>query len=133
MTRTPTLFLLLTLTATPALAQVSAIPPKIVSPSFDCTKAKPGSIDRVICKDRELSILDRTMAQDYARAQSRLPRQQATELRAEQRTFIANRNRCMIRKGDRQPCIAFAYESRIQKIGEWIDWSAERDRLGAAK
>ena len=125
--------ILLTLTATPALAQVSAIPPKVVSPSFDCTKAKPGSIDRVICKDRELSILDRTMAQDYARAQSRLQRQQAMELRDEQRTFIANRNLCMKRKGDRQPCIAFSYESRIQKIGEWIEWSAARDKLDGAK
>lgn len=126
-------FLLLAFIATPALAQVSAIPPKTVSPSFDCKKARASSIDEVICKDRELSILDRTMAQDYARAQSRLPRQQATELRTEQRAFIANRNLCMKRKDDRQPCIAFSYESRIQKIGEWIEWSAGRDKAEAAK
>lgn len=102
----------------------AAIPPKVVKPSFDCAKARPQSIDAVICADRELSILDRTMGLDYQRAQLRLPLPAITDMRIEQRAFIANRNRCMVRKADRQACIAFAYESRIQRIGEWIEGSA---------
>ena len=108
----------------PVQAQVQAIPPRTVAPSFDCAMAKKGTIDRVICKDRELSILDRTMGLDYERAKFQTPPVEAANLLREQRNFIANRNRCMKRKTDRQACIAFAYESRIERLGEWIDRSA---------
>ncbi len=112
----------------PVHAQVQAIPPRIVAPSFDCAKAKKGTIDQVICKDRELSILDRTMGLDYERARLQTPPAEEATLLREQRAFIANRNLCMKRREDRQACIAFAYESRIQRLGEWIDrsaWSGE--------
>jgi len=105
-------------------AQVKAIPPKKVMPSFDCAKAKAGTIDQVICQDRELSILDRTMGLDYERAKLQTPPVEAPTLLQEQRAFIANRNLCMKRKAERQACIAFAYESRIERLGEWIDRSA---------
>lgn len=108
-------------------AQVRAIPPKKVAPSFDCAKARPGTIDLVICGDRELSILDRNMGRDYSRAQRQTPAVEKGKLLREQREFIANRNLCMKRKADRQPCIAFAYESRIERLGEWIDRSAWLD------
>jgi uncharacterized protein len=108
----------------PCAAQVQAIPPARVAPSFDCAKAKKGTIDQVICKDRELSILDRTMGLDYERAKLQTPPSEAANLLREQREFIANRNKCMKRRADRQACIAFAYESRIQRLGEWIDRSA---------
>jgi uncharacterized protein len=105
-------------------AQVQATPPARVAPSFDCAKARQGSIDQVICADRELSILDRTMGLDYERAKLQTPPVEAAKLLREQREFIANRNKCMKRRADRQACIAFAYESRIQRLGEWIDRSA---------
>jgi uncharacterized protein len=108
----------------PAAAQVQAIPPRQVAPSFDCAKAKKGTIDQVICNDRELSILDRTMGLDYERAKLQTPPVEQAGLLREQRAFIANRNTCMKRRADRQACIAFAYESRIQRLGEWIDRSA---------
>lgn len=108
----------------PCAAQVQAIPPRHVAPSFDCAKARPGSIDQVICKDRELAILDRMMGLDYERAKLQTPPVEAANLLREQREFIANRNKCMKRREDRQACIAFAYESRIARLGEWIDRSA---------
>jgi uncharacterized protein len=108
----------------PCAAQVQAIPPRQVAPSFDCAKAKKGTIDQLICKDRELSILDRTMGLDYERAKLQTPPVEQASLLREQRAFIANRNLCMKRKADRQACIAFAYESRIGRLGEWIDRSA---------
>lgn len=111
-------------TAGAGIAQVKAIPPKRVAPSFDCAKAKAGTIDQVICQDRELSILDRTMGLDYRRAKLETPPIEAARLLREQREFIANRNLCMKRKLERQACIAFSYESRIERLGEWIDRSA---------
>lgn len=105
-------------------AQVKAIAPGKAAPSFDCARTRPGTIDLVICQDRELSGLDRRMALDYERARLQTPPVEKGKLLQEQREFIANRNLCMKRRADRQPCIAFAYESRINRLGEWIDRSA---------
>jgi uncharacterized protein len=103
---------------------MSAVPPKKVAPSFNCAKAKKGSIDLVICASRELSILDRNMAQDYKRADRATPRTEQPILWQEQRDFISNRNQCMKLGAERHDCIAFAYESRIQRLADWIDGSA---------
>ena len=117
-------FTLLTAVLFVAAPTSAAIPPKVVKPSFDCAKARPQSIDAVICSDRELSILDRKMGLDYQRALLETPRSEMPAFLREQRSFIANRNLCMKRKADRQACIAFAYESRIMRLEEWIDHSA---------
>lgn len=94
-----------------------------VSPSFDCTKAKPGSIDVEICASPELSQLDRDMDEDYMRAMAETPRAVWPDILAEQREFIRSRNRCMGGKEKRHHCIAFSYESRIQRLADWIDGS----------
>jgi uncharacterized protein len=109
-------------------AAMAAVPPKKVAPSFDCKKARPGSIDLVICQDRDLSILDRTMGQNYKRAELATPRTEQPAFWREQREFIANRNKCMKVGAERAACIAFSYESRIQRLGEWIDGSAWRNK-----
>lgn len=102
----------------------AAIPPKKVAPSFACTKAKARSIEAIICASRKLSILDRTMGQRYRFAVNETPSGRKADLRAEQREWLASRNKCMTRKADRNDCIAFAYESRIERLEEWIDGSA---------
>lgn len=118
---------LLAATASAALAQRRP-PDRASGPSFDCARARAGSIDRVICGDAELSLLDRAMALDYARARLETPPIRAPRLLQEQRAFLANRDRCLRRRADRQPCIAFAYESRIARLGEWIDRSAWQEK-----
>jgi uncharacterized protein len=100
------------------------VPPKNIAPSFNCAKARARSIDTVICASRELSMLDRSMAQDYRRAQTETPRAALPELWDEQREFIANRNLCMNDRMTRHACIAFSYESRIERLAEWIDGTA---------
>lgn len=117
-------FAILTAALFVAAPASAAIPPKVVKPSFDCAKARAQSIDAVICADRELSILDRTMGLDYKRALLETPRSVMPAFLREQRSFIANRDLCMKRKADWQACIAFAYESRIMRLEEWIDHSA---------
>lgn len=102
---------------------VAKTPPNREAPSFNCAKARPGSIDLVICASRELSILDREMAKDYQRAQAETPRALWPEILAEQREFIRSRNQCMGGKEKRHACIAFSYESRLQRLADWIDGS----------
>ena len=106
-----------------SFAAHAEVPEKITSPSFSCAKAKPGTIDKVICASGELSTLDREMAQSYERAKAAIPRAVWTEFLAEQRAFIASRNQCMGGKEKRHACIAFAYEARILRLEEWIDGS----------
>lgn len=105
----------------PALAKVD---PQDGKPSFNCAKARKGSIDEVICSDYELSNLDREMARRYVNAQKQTPRAAWPDLIGEQRKWIASRNQCMGGKGKRIACIAFAYENRILRLVEWEDGSA---------
>ncbi|ANK11871.1 lysozyme inhibitor LprI family protein [Erythrobacter neustonensis] len=101
----------------------SEAPQAKVSPSFNCAKARAGSIDKVICASPELSQLDRDMDEDYMRAMAETPRAMWPDILAEQREFIRSRNKCMGIKKQRHHCIAFAYESRIQRLADWIDGS----------
>lgn len=94
-----------------------------VAPSFDCKKAKPSSIDAEICASPELSQLDRDMDEEYMRAMAENARAVWPDIIEEQREFIRSRNQCMGGKEKRHHCIAFAYESRIQRLGDWIDGS----------
>lgn len=105
-----------------AAAQTVVINQK-VAPSFDCTKAKPASIDAEICASPELSQLDRDMDEEYMRAMAETPRAVWPDILEEQREFIRSRNQCMGGKEKRHHCIAFAYESRIQRLADWIDGS----------
>jgi len=105
----------------PALAKAD---PQDGKPSFNCAKARKGSIDEMICSDYELSNLDREMARRYVNAQKQTPRAAWPDLIGVQRKWIASRNQCMGGKGKRIACIAFAYENRILRLVEWEDGSA---------
>ena len=98
--------------------------PQDGKPSFNCAKARKGSIDQVICSDHELSNLDREMARRYINAQKQTPRAAWPDLIGEQRKWIASRNQCMGGAQKRIACIAFAYENRILRLVEWEDGSA---------
>lgn len=115
--------------ATPEVLKISAVDDKTVvvnpkvAPSFDCAKARPASIDAEICASPELAQLDRDMDEEYMRAMAETPRAVWPDILAEQREFIRSRNQCMGGKEKRHHCIAFAYESRIQRLADWIDGS----------
>lgn len=107
-----------------ASPSVAAIPPAEVTPSFDCNAALDGSIEEVICASEELRILDRTVGQKLEHAQSETPRAKWPDLMAEQDSFLANRDLCMDVGAERDDCIAFAYESRLQRLEDWISGEA---------
>lgn len=87
--------------------------------SSNCSRACT-SIERLICTDRSLSILDREMAGLYDRASSLLPSDIAALLNTEQRSFLANRNLCSRRTSDKIACVQTAYEMQNLRLNEWV-------------
>ena len=95
-----------------------------VEPSFDCNAALDNSIEAAICASDELRGLDRDVQQAFERAQAETPRAKWPELLAEHESFLANRDLCMDAGAERDDCIAFSYESRLQRLDEWINGEA---------
>jgi uncharacterized protein len=83
-------------------------------PSFDCSKAS-GSIEEMICKDKELSALDRKLAGVYASASKIAVSERPPLLKAEQRGWIKGRNDCWKSNNPRN-CTARAYRLRIAEL-----------------
>ena len=92
--------------AAPALAR---------GPSFDCAKARPGSIDRMICDDAQLSDLDRKLADIYAAATKKAVNEHPPMLRAEQIGWIRGRDDCW-KSDDRRACVMDEYSRRIAEL-----------------
>ncbi len=80
-------------------------------PSFDCSKAS-GSIEELICKDKELSSLDHKLARVYAEALKTATSEHPPVLKAEQRGWIKGRNECW-KSNDPRYCTESAYRLRI--------------------
>lgn len=92
--------------ATPAVA--ASTPSR---PSFACGKAAAVA-ERLICRDAELSRLDRIMADLYAQSLSLLLNaDQGNEANLQQRAWLKGRNRC----ADVQ-CLRKAYFGRVAEL-----------------
>ena len=97
---------------------------ELAEPSFDCNAALDDSIEAAICASEELRVLDRDVQDAFDRAQAATPRAKWPDLIAEQDSFLANRDLCMDAGTERDDCIAFAYESRLQRLGDWMNGEA---------
>jgi len=84
-------------------------------PSFDCTKARDGSIEAAVCADAALSALDRKLAEVYGEAAKKANNQQPPTLKAEQRGWIKGRNECW-KSEDKPACIRDEYQQRIAEL-----------------
>ena len=84
-------------------------------PSFDCAKVAAGSIEAMICADRELTELDRTLASVYGQAAQKAVNEHPPVLKAEQRGWIKGRNDCW-KSDDRRRCVADSYAQRIVEL-----------------
>ena len=84
-------------------------------PSFDCTKAKDGSIESTICADAGLSALDRKLAEVYGEAAKRASNEQPPTPKAEQRGWIKGRDECW-KSDDKPVCIREEYQHRIVEL-----------------
>ena len=84
-------------------------------PSFDCAKVESDSIEELICKDEELSALDRKMAEVYAAAATKATNEHPPVLKAEQRGWIKGRDECW-KSGDKRNCVQTEYQNRIAEL-----------------
>lgn len=85
------------------------------SPSFDCAKVKSGSIEEVICKDVNLTALDRKLADVYAAASKKAVNEHPPVLKAEQRGWVKGRNDCW-KSDDKRSCVESSYKLRIAEL-----------------
>jgi uncharacterized protein len=83
-------------------------------PSFDCSNAS-GTIEEMICKDTELSALDRKLAEVYAAASKIAVSEHPPVLKAEQRGWIKGRNDCW-KSDDKHKCVKENYRRRIAEL-----------------
>jgi uncharacterized protein len=84
-------------------------------PAYACDKAEPGSIEAMICEDRQLSTLDRKLSVVYAAASSKAANEQPPRLKAEQRGWIKGRNDCWKSDG-KSGCVRNEYLFRIAEL-----------------
>ena len=85
------------------------------SPSFNCDKVKPGSIEEMICKDEGLASLDRKLADVYAAASKKAVNERPPVLKAEQRGWVKGRNECW-KSDDKRTCLKENYKLRIAEL-----------------
>lgn len=84
-------------------------------PSYDCAKVETNSIEEMICKDNELSALDRKLSNVYSAAARKSTNEYPPVLKAGQRGWIKGRNECW-KADDKRACIQYAYQSRIAEL-----------------
>ena len=88
----------------------------VAAPSFDCNKAST-RVERMICDHPRIARLDSEMADAYRTALRDSPWASANwRIRAEQKQWIAERNRC------RKPrCLRQLYRQRIDQLHAEVD------------
>ncbi len=84
-------------------------------PSFDCYKVRADSIEGMVCKDDELALLDRKLAETYSQASQKALNEHLSTLKAEQRGWINRRNECW-KNTDRRICVEESYRQRIAQL-----------------
>lgn len=95
-------------------AEQPQVPQKHWAPSFDCTKAST-PIERAICSDPLLGQLDGALSENYKyMLASDIGDGARNDLRATQKKWIAERNKCTSNQ-----CVADAYRKRIDEVCEY--------------
>lgn len=83
-------------------------------PSFDCSK-KLGTVESLVCKDAELSALDRKLSDLYKAALGKTSGRELTNLKLEQIGWVKGRDDCW--KGqDMRECAKGNYIDRIVEL-----------------
>ncbi len=93
------------------MAEPAPAPNTVVEPSFDCARASTAT-ERAICANAQLAALDRQLSQRYAAVRDRLAGAAADALVAQQRRWIARRDRC----GSDARCLAEHMTARIATL-----------------
>lgn len=94
---------------------LASLPALAAKPSFDCSKAEPGSIEEMVCQSPELTALDLKLADAYKAASQKAANQQPNLLKAEQRGWIKGRNECW-KSEDKSTCVTDSYRLRTAEL-----------------
>jgi uncharacterized protein len=86
-------------------------PAVAAGPSFSCS-GNLSETETVICSDDQLAQIDRELDNVYARRLDKASRDDVEALRAEQKAWLARRNRCHFD----QSCIRRAYADRLNEL-----------------
>lgn len=78
--------------------------------SFDCAKARSGA-EKLICSDSTISALDDSLNEEYEFVSERNSDEENASLRAQQKTWLATRNKC-----SDIACLRRSYEIRIKEL-----------------
>lgn len=84
----------------------------LAQPSFDCGAAAGGSAEEMICKDEELSSLDREMDRLYKKVKEQVTAEDFKQIHAMQSGWLSGRNESW-KSDDPRQSILDAYKSRI--------------------
>ena len=87
----------------------------VTGPSYNCDKVEADSIEEMICKDNELSALDRKLSVIYSAAAKKATNEHPPVLKAEQRGWIKGRNDCW-KSADKRACVQDEYQRRIAEL-----------------
>jgi uncharacterized protein len=102
-------------TSLAALLLGSTAPKGATTPSFDCSKVAKGSTEALICKDKELALLDRQMASVFQAALKKTEPSFQPRLRTEQIGWIKGRNDCW-KEANQKSCVSKNYHLRIAEL-----------------
>lgn len=84
-------------------------------PAYHCDTVRPGSIEALVCSDKDLSALDRKLTEVYAAATKKAINEHPPQLQAEQRGWIKGRNDCW-KSDDKKICVRTEYQRRIAEL-----------------
>jgi uncharacterized protein len=97
-----------------AVVNVLSVPAAEKS-SFNCSQVESGSIADLICRDAELSRLDKKLAGVFAAASGKARNEHPPLLKTEQRVWIMGRDDCW-NNDDRRGCVHSRYLERIAEL-----------------
>ncbi|MEL7093409.1 MAG: lysozyme inhibitor LprI family protein [Pseudomonadota bacterium] len=100
----------------PVQVQPAEIAPRVTSPGFNCAKASTAT-EVTICQSEQLARLDRSLNARYDTLTFDMDETTLTKLRAAQATWRRERDGCRTDV----PCIAAAYEVRLEMLSDLLD------------
>jgi len=86
------------------------------APSFDCSGARPGGTEEMICKDAELSAMDREVDRLYRKIKAQTTEEDFQTIQAAQRGWLKGRDESW-KASDPLQYVVDAYQERIAVLG----------------
>ncbi len=85
------------------------------SQATNCSKAKPGGLEFLLCRDEGLRALDKKMADVLLAAEPIAAKERPPMLKAEQRGWSKARDECL-KAADKNACLQLSYTRRIAEL-----------------